>query len=205
MPIDKNDIDFVAGMLTDDPNKFIPPMSEGSEWTNGEFLEKSGVVTNRYYDSNGRVHPPTSDLYGDEMDIWGDFMVSYLNANKHVPEDFKQYDAFPGSKNLDYIITSFGKEDEVAPSDHFDDFEDEYADDYDSYQEVEWIGEGPPGSTTDSGRFGYNHPIYDEFAGAVWFGIHPPPFYARSKINNLGTAGVWNHAWWVEEGGSHCR
>jgi hypothetical protein len=186
MPIDKNDIDFVAGMLTDDPNKFIPPMSEGS--------------TNRYYDSNGRVHPPTSDLYGDEMDIWGDFMVSYLNANKHVPADFKRYDAFPGSKNFDYIIASFGKEDEVAPSDHFDDFEDEYADDYDSYQEVEWIGEGsgPPGSTTDSGRFGYNHPIYDEFGGAVWFGVYRWRFPDRSGFNNLGTAGVWNHAWWVE-------
>ena len=39
-----------------------------------------------------------SDLYGDEMDVWGDFMVSYLNTNKHVPADFTQDEDFPGSR-----------------------------------------------------------------------------------------------------------
>jgi len=154
----------IARMITEDPDEVVP---------------------SDHFDD-------LSDLYGDEMDVWGDFMVSYLNTNKHVPADFKRDDVFPGSRNFDYIISP----DEVAPSDHFDDFEDEYDNDT-ATEEVYWIipeysGEG---SGPDGVHFGYSHPVWGEFIGSVWFGDVDD---ILAGLDRTGTAGVWNHAWWVE-------
>ena len=77
---DDVDPEKIARMITEDPNEVVP---------SDHFDD---------FEDEYKAYDYDEEEAGEEMHAWGDFMVSYLNTNKHVPADFTQDEDFPGSR-----------------------------------------------------------------------------------------------------------